>query len=69
MKLDHERRMYPPKVAITTKDLSSVQNIRVMFSNLKENNDLDMDVTLCQGIILHSCQCYDKRIQDNIIII
>ena len=49
MKLDHKKKMYPPKVAITAKDLSSVQNIRVMFSNLKEEDDLDMDVTLCQG--------------------
>jgi hypothetical protein len=41
--------MYPPKVAISTTNLNSVQKIRVMFSNLKEEDDLDMDVTLCQG--------------------
>ena len=49
MKLEHDQKMYPPKVAISTTGLSSVQRIRVMFSNLKEEDSLDMDITLCQG--------------------
>ena len=49
MKLEHDQKMYPPKVVISTTDLSSMQKITVMFSNLKEGDDLDIDVTLCQG--------------------
>ncbi len=53
MEFEHNNKMYPPKVAITTRDLSSVQNIIVHISNLEED-DVDMDVTLGQG----TCHCF-----------
>ena len=49
MKLEHDLKMYPPKVAITISKLIAEQKIRVKFSNLIEEDDLDMDVFLGQG--------------------
>ena len=48
MKEEHDDGIYPPKVLITpAKPREKPEpKIKVMFFNLKEEDDLDMDVTL-----------------------
>ena len=46
MKLEHEEKMYPPKVKITAKDLDSALNIKVSFSNVQQGDDFDIENTL-----------------------
>ena len=60
MKLEHDLKMYPPKVAITISKSIAVQKIRVMFSNLTEEDDLDMEVFLCQGTYCVAIHVYVK---------
>ena len=48
MKLEHDRKMYPPKVAITTRVPRSVQYVEVMVSNVEEA-DRGMEITLDPG--------------------
>jgi hypothetical protein len=53
MKAEHNDGIYPPKVLITPAQMKekSEPNVRVTFSNLKEKDDLDMDVTLLSGTL------------------
>lgn len=46
MKRQHEFDMYPPRVTITAKNNSFVQSIKVKFSNVISEDDLDMNVLL-----------------------
>ena len=46
MKLEHEQKIYPPKVKVTAKDLDSTPNIKVSFSNVQQGDDLDIEATL-----------------------
>ena len=45
MKLEHDYGIYPPRVRMSARDIGSIQNLTISFTNV-QGADLDIDTTL-----------------------